>query len=70
MHDGVITVRDAGAGISDDEAAGQRFRPGAAGGTGLGLAIAHQLAIAMGAQLSLHNRSAGGLEAQLVLPLG
>lgn len=39
------------------------------GGTGLGLAIAHQLAMAMGAELSLHNRDEGGLEARLVLPL-
>jgi signal transduction histidine kinase len=35
------------------------------GGTGLGLAIAHQLANAMGAQLSLRNRSEGGLEVRL-----
>jgi len=37
------------------------------GGTGLGLAIARQLALAMDAALSLHNRSDGGLEARLVL---
>ncbi|WP_254789843.1 ATP-binding protein [Variovorax sp. OV329] len=35
------------------------------GGTGLGLAIAQQLANAMGAQLSLRNRSEGGLEVRL-----
>ena len=37
------------------------------GGTGLGLAIARQLALAMDAALSLHNRPEGGLEARLVL---
>lgn len=37
------------------------------GGTGLGLAIAHQLAMAMGAELTLHNRPEGGLEARLAL---
>ncbi len=38
------------------------------GGTGLGLSIAHQLAVAMGAELSLHNRAEGGLAACLRLP--
>jgi signal transduction histidine kinase len=38
------------------------------GGTGLGLAIAHQLAMAMGAELKLHNRPEGGLEARLTMP--
>ncbi|KQR78418.1 ATPase [Burkholderia sp. Leaf177] len=37
------------------------------GGTGLGLAIARQLALAMDATLTLHNRTGGGLEARLVL---
>lgn len=37
------------------------------GGTGLGLAIARQLALAMDAVLSLHNRPGGGLEARLLL---
>ncbi|MCY1340846.1 Adaptive-response sensory-kinase SasA [compost metagenome] len=37
------------------------------GGTGLGLAIAHQLALAIGASLTLRNREGGGLEAQLRL---
>jgi signal transduction histidine kinase len=39
------------------------------GGTGLGLAIAQQLAMALGGDLSLHNRPGGGLEARLALPL-
>jgi signal transduction histidine kinase len=72
-----LSVLDNGPGIPDDqlEAVLKPFyrlegsRNRSTGGTGLGLAIAHQLAIAMGAQLSLHNRSAGGLEARLVLPL-
>jgi signal transduction histidine kinase len=38
------------------------------GGTGLGLAIAHQLAMAMGAELKLQNRPEGGLEARLTMP--
>jgi len=37
------------------------------GGTGLGLAIARQLSLAMDADLSLQNRSCGGLEARLTL---
>jgi len=37
------------------------------GGTGLGLAIARQLALAMDATVSLHNRAGGGLEARLTL---
>jgi len=37
------------------------------GGTGLGLAIARQLALAMDATLTLHNRTGGGLEARLTL---
>jgi signal transduction histidine kinase len=38
------------------------------GGTGLGLAIAHQLALALSAQLQLANRPEGGLQARLSLP--
>ncbi|WVT08113.1 ATP-binding protein (plasmid) [Sinorhizobium chiapasense] len=37
------------------------------GGTGLGLAIAQQLAIAIGASLTLRNREGGGLAAEIVL---
>jgi signal transduction histidine kinase len=37
------------------------------GGTGLGLAIARQLAMAMDATLTLHNRPGGGLDARLTL---
>lgn len=38
------------------------------GGSGLGLAIAHQLALSLAGELSLHNRSEGGLCARLKLP--
>jgi signal transduction histidine kinase len=71
----VLAVVDNGPGISPDqlkavlkpfyrvENPGNRRRMG----SGLGLAIAHQLALAMGAELSLHNRAEGGLEARLTL---
>ncbi len=70
-----ISVMDRGPGIPE-ESLEKVFEPfyrletsrnRGTGGTGLGLAIARQLAVAMGAQLSLHNRSGGGLEARLVL---
>jgi len=72
-----IAVLDDGPGIPPEHLAavfqpfyrveGSRNRD--TGGTGLGLAIAQQLALAMGAELSLHNRAEGGLEARLRLPL-
>jgi signal transduction histidine kinase len=73
-----IMVQDRGPGIPDDqlEAVFQPFfrlessRNRDSGGTGLGLAIARQLASAMNATLSLHNRAGGGLEARLTLPAG
>jgi signal transduction histidine kinase len=71
----VLAVVDDGPGIPPDqlEAVLKPFhrvessRNRDTGGTGLGLAIAHQLAMAMGARLSLHNRPEGGLEARLAL---
>lgn len=71
----IIQVLDNGPGIPEAEleAVFQPFyrveasRNRDTGGTGLGLAIARQLAQAMNASLSLHNRAAGGLEARLVL---
>ncbi|HEV3428166.1 MAG TPA: HAMP domain-containing sensor histidine kinase [Paraburkholderia sp.] len=70
-----ISVLDRGPGIPEEslEAVFEPFyrletsRNRGTGGTGLGLAIARQLAVAMGARLSLHNRPGGGLEARLVL---
>lgn len=71
----VVRVLDRGPGIPPDQldavlrpfyrVEGSRSR--STGGTGLGLAIAHQLATAMGAQLSLSNRADGGLEARLTM---
>jgi signal transduction histidine kinase len=70
-----ISVLDRGPGIPAEslEAVFEPFvrlegsRNRSTGGTGLGLAIARQLALAMDAVLSLHNRPDGGLEARLVL---
>jgi signal transduction histidine kinase len=70
-----ISVLDRGPGIPDGslEAVFEPFhrletsRNRHTGGTGLGLAIARQLALAMDATLTLHNRAGGGLEARLTL---
>jgi two-component system osmolarity sensor histidine kinase EnvZ len=71
-----VTVRDAGAGIPDDQLE-KVFRPfyrlessrsQATGGTGLGLAIVRQLAETNGWKVKLRNRAAGGLEAVLEIP--
>lgn len=77
LEDGrvAISVLDRGPGIPPEslEAVFEPFhrletsRNRDTGGTGLGLAIARQLALAMDADLSLHNRSGGGLEARLIL---
>jgi signal transduction histidine kinase len=77
VHDGqtTVSVLDRGPGIPDEslEAVFEPFarletsRNRQTGGTGLGLAIARQLALAMDATLSLHNRVSGGLEARLTL---
>ena len=77
VRDGQTTVSvfDRGPGIPDEslEAVFEPFtrlessRNRQTGGTGLGLAIARQLALAMDATLSLHNRVSGGLEARLTL---
>ena len=72
-----IAVSDRGPGIPPDQLETvlkpfyrvENSRNRSTGGTGLGLAIAHQLAMAMGAELSLHNRPEGGLEGRLTLPL-
>lgn len=71
----VIRVRDHGPGIPDAELEKvfepfyrlESSRNRETGGTGLGLAIARQLASALGAELSLCNRSEGGLEASVLL---
>jgi signal transduction histidine kinase len=71
-----IAVRDRGPGIPEAELAavfepfyrveGSRNRE--TGGSGLGLTTAHRLSVALGGELSLANRSGGGLEARVVLP--
>jgi signal transduction histidine kinase len=76
-HRLVVAVSDNGPGIPPDQleavlkpfyrVEGSRNR--STGGTGLGLAIAHQLATAMGAELSLHNRDEGGLEARIAMTI-
>ena len=71
-----IAVVDNGPGIPPDELDAvlkpfyrvESSRNRSTGGTGLGLAIAHQLAMAMGAELKLQNRPEGGLEARLTMP--
>jgi signal transduction histidine kinase len=71
-----IRIDDAGPGIPEAQlqAVFQAFyrldssRNRDTGGSGLGLYIAQELAAAMGAQLSLHNRPEGGLSARLSLP--
>ena len=71
----VVAVLDNGPGIPPDELEAvlkpfyrvESSRNRSTGGTGLGLAIAHQLAMAMGAELKLQNRPEGGLEARVTL---
>jgi signal transduction histidine kinase len=73
----VVTVDDDGPGIAPDQMervlrAWVRLPEGEGapgpGGSGLGLAIAHDLAQREGGQLSLENRSEGGLRVTLTLP--
>jgi signal transduction histidine kinase len=71
----VIRILDRGPGIPEAmlEAVFEPFyrlessRNRATGGSGLGLAIARQLAGTLPAELTLHRRAGGGLEARLVL---
>ncbi|MDE1168541.1 MAG: ATP-binding protein [Pseudomonas sp.] len=72
----VLSVLDRGAGIDPSELAGifdpfirgDRARGGK--GTGLGLAIVKRIAAMHGGNVELRNRSGGGLEARVRLPLG
>ena len=73
-----VLVHDDGPGIPEAELAkvlqpfyrveGSRNRH--TGGVGLGLAAAHDIARQHGGSLQLRNRPGGGIEAELVLPLG
>ncbi|KAA8713134.1 HAMP domain-containing protein [Pseudomonas cannabina] len=72
----VLSVLDRGAGIDPSELdtifnpfiRGDRARSGK--GTGLGLAIVKRIAAMHGGNVELRNRSGGGLEARVRLPLG
>jgi len=73
----VVRVADDGPGIPEAELERvmepyyrvESSRNRATGGTGLGLSIARDIAQGHGGQLSLRNRSGGGLEATLSIPL-
>ena len=73
----VVIVRDRGPGIPDD-ALQSVFRPyyrldksrnRATGGVGLGLTVAQAIVQAHGGEIILSNRSGGGVEARVTLPL-
>jgi len=72
----VIRVLDVGPGLPHEQIElafepffrGEASRNRATGGTGLGLGIARNIARAHGGELTLRNRSEGGLEARLTLP--
>jgi len=72
-----ITIEDDGPGIAPDQLE-RVFEPFArldtarnleSGGAGLGLAIARSFVRAHGGDIQLHNRPAGGLRAEVTLPL-
>lgn len=73
----VVTVEDDGPGLPDDELEAvfepfhraERSRSRETGGAGLGLTVARQAARAHGGDVTLSNRSDGGLLARLQLPL-
>jgi two-component system osmolarity sensor histidine kinase EnvZ len=72
----VLSVLDRGPGIAAAEM-GEIFNPFIRGdrarggkGTGLGLAIVKRIAALHGGSVELRNRSGGGLEARICLPLG
>lgn len=72
--DVVLSVRDDGTGLSEDERikAGDRFWRGSAHadvpGTGLGLAICRELVASWGGKLTLHQAIPRGLDARITLP--
>jgi signal transduction histidine kinase len=71
----VLSVRDDGLGLSEEERAkaGDRFWRGRAhadvAGTGLGLAICRELVAAWGGRLTLHGVDPHGLDARITLPV-
>jgi len=72
----VLSVLDRGAGVDPAELdaifnpfiRGDRARGGK--GTGLGLAIVKRIAALHGGSVELRNRSGGGMEARVCLPIG
>ncbi len=72
-----IIVSDDGPGLTDEQirtliepfARGEQSRNRATGGAGLGLSIAREIAGGEGGTLTLVNRSGGGLDAVIALPL-
>ena len=75
--DAVLLVEDDGPGLPDEELEavfepfhrGERSRNRETGGAGLGLTVARQAARASGGDVTLSNRTGGGLTARLHLPL-
>ncbi len=73
----VVEIEDDGPALPDDELEavfepfhrGERSRSRETGGAGLGLTVARQAARAAGGEVTLRNRSEGGLTARLTLPL-
>ena len=73
----VVLVEDEGPGLPDDELEAvfepfhraERSRSRETGGAGLGLTVARQAARAHGGDVTLANRTGGGLTARLTLPL-
>ena len=71
-----VSIEDNGPGIPEAElervfkpfTRGESSRNRETGGSGLGLGIARAIANTHGAQLSLHNREGGGLEARVFFP--
>ena len=74
---GMVEIEDSGPGLADGELEavfepfqrGERSRSRETGGAGLGLTVARQAARAAGGDVTLRNRSEGGLAARLTLPL-
>ncbi|SEH18716.1 Signal transduction histidine kinase [Sphingopyxis sp. YR583] len=72
-----IIVSDDGSGLTEEQirtlvepfARGEQSRNRATGGAGLGLSIARDIAEGEGGALTLHNRSGGGLDAIIELPV-
>ncbi|MGQ3215365.1 MAG: ATP-binding protein [Shinella sp.] len=75
-HGVVILIDDTGPGIADSELETvfepfvrlDNSRSAETGGVGLGLATARSIVKSHGGHLTLHNRSGGGLRAQIYLP--